>query len=588
MKERFNSFFYILWPRFFQQMSEHLIPYLTFHNYRKIWVRGILILIATSLLPLFVMTGIYYQLIEKSIDNALILRTERVASNTRRALTFFFEERLAALKFTVNERDYKELIDPLRLSEILKNLKLGFGGLTDLSVIDHKGTQVTYAGPYNLEGKDYSQQPWFLECQKKNAYVSEVFSGYRGVPHIVVAVKYTRADGHFFIIRATLETDRLFNTVISYKSGEYADVFMINHEGVIQSPSKYYEKKTRRINIEVPQYSSRTKAFITKDRNGIPVIVSYAFINTTITPTPFILVVVKEKAGVSVMKIWLGLKTNFNLFLGISGIVIVLIMTLTATSLINKIYFADRSKAEAMLSAEQRGQLASIGQLAAGVAHEINNPLALINETAGYIKDLFVIKSQYQEDPELIEQIDAILDAVERCGTITRQLLGFARKVDIEAHSLNLKVIVSDILNFYRKEAEYRNISIQIDVEEGTPDIVTDQRKLQQILLNLINNAFQATNDGGSLKIQIGKIAEDMVRLSIEDTGCGIAEDQLNKIFEPFFTTKKEGKGTGLGLSITFGLIKKLRGNISVNSKAGEGTTFVITLPVQLNKEKLA
>jgi len=586
MKQKFHSFFFILWPRFFRELSEHIIPYLTFNNYPRIWVRGILILVSTSLIPLFVMTGIYYQLIEKSIDNALILRTERVASNTRRAVSFFFEERLAALKFMVNDRDYKDLINPTQLSEILKNLKLGFGGLTDLSVIDYNGTQLTYAGPYNLEGKDYSQQNWFLECQKRNAYVSEVFSGYRGVPHIVVAVKHTRPDGNFFIIRATLETERLFNAVTSYKSGTYADIFMINHDGVVQSPSKYYEKKTRRISIEVPEYSSRTKALLTKDRKGIPVIVSYAFINTSITPTPFILIVVKEKEGVSVMKIWLGLKTNFNLFLAISAMVIVLIMSLTATSLINKIYFADRSKAEAMLSAEQKGQLASIGQLAAGVAHEINNPLALINETAGYIKDLFVIKSQYQDDPELIEQIDVILDAVERCGAITRQLLGFARQLDVESRSLNLKVMMTNLLSFFQKEAEYRNISILLDVEDGTPSIETDRKKLQQILLNLINNAFQAMDKDGNLSIKIGIVGTDMVRISIEDSGCGIEEHHLNKIFDPFFTTKQEGKGTGLGLSITFGLVKKLHGNISVNSKVGEGTTFVITLPINFKKEE--
>jgi signal transduction histidine kinase len=585
MKNHFNSFLYILWPRFFQEMSEHIIPYLTFNNYPRIWVRGILILVFTSLIPLFVMTGIYYQLIEKSIDNALILRTERVASNTRRALSFFFEERLAALRFAVNDRDYNDLINPAQLAEILKNLKLGFGGLTDLSIINHHGTQITYAGPYNLEGKDYSHQNWFVECQKKNAYVSEVFSGYRDVPHIVVAVKHTRPDGNFFIIRATLETERLFNAVITYKSGEYADIFMINHDGVVQSPSKYYEKKTRRITIEVPEYSSRTKAITTKDRNGIPVIVGYAFITTKIATTPFILIVVKEKAGVSVMKLWLVLKRNFNLFLAITAMIVVLIMTLTATSLINKIYYADRSKAEAMLSAEQKGQLASIGQLAAGVAHEINNPLALINETAGYIKDLFVIKSQYQEDVELIEQIDTIIEAVERCGAITRQLLGFARQLDVDSRSVNLKVMVSNILSFYQKESTYRNITIKLDVEDATPSISTDRKKLQQILLNLINNAFHAIDKEGSIIIKIGLAAADMVRISIEDTGCGIAEHHLKKIFDPFFTTKKEGKGTGLGLSITFGLVKKLHGNISVNSKMGEGTTFVITLPIQFKKE---
>jgi hypothetical protein len=135
------------------------------------------------------MAFIYYQLIETSINTESLLRTEQLASNTRRAVTFFLEERLAALKFTINEVGYEQLTRSGVLSEVLRNLKLGFGGLTDLSVMTDTGAQVAYAGPFNLEGKNYSDQPWFMECQQHNACVSEIFSGYRGVPHIVVAVK---------------------------------------------------------------------------------------------------------------------------------------------------------------------------------------------------------------------------------------------------------------------------------------------------------------------------------------------------------------------------------------------------------------
>jgi two-component system NtrC family sensor kinase len=238
-----------------------------------------------------------------------------------------------------------------------------------------------------------------------------------------------------------------------------------------------------------------------------------------------------------------------------------------------------------MVMAEQNAQLASIGQLAAGVAHEINNPLALINETAGYVKDLFLIKKQYQEDQELVEHFDSIIEAVSRCGTITRQLLGFARRFDVHTQPINLKDLVSDVLNFHKKEAEYRDIAIHLDIPETLPLIETDRGKLQQIILNLVNNAFQAIDNGCFLDIQAGMDGAEMVRLSIGDNGCGIAEDHLKKVFEPFFTTKKEGKGTGLGLSITYGLVKKLHGDITVQSKPGEGTTFVITLPIQPQKE---
>jgi two-component system NtrC family sensor kinase len=252
--------------------------------------------------------------------------------------------------------------------------------------------------------------------------------------------------------------------------------------------------------------------------------------------------------------------------------------------MVNKMFDADREKARTMAAAEQNCQLASIGQLAAGVAHEINNPLALINETAGYVKDLFSIKQQYKNDPELVEHIDSIIETVDRCGTITRQLLGFSRRFDVQVQPVDLKKMVSDVLNFHKKEAEYRDISIHADIPDSIPLIETDRGKLQQIILNLVNNAFQATDNGGLLELQCDLDGDQRVCLTIRDTGCGISEAHLKKIFEPFFTTKKEGRGTGLGLSITYGLVKKLHGEIRVQSKQGEGTTFVVTLPVHIEK----
>ncbi|MCB2147840.1 MAG: two-component sensor histidine kinase [Deltaproteobacteria bacterium] len=572
-----------IWPRFHRNHDEHLNPYYTFQDYRQTWGMTIFILMMTALVPLVVMTLIYYQLIETSINTESLLRTERLASNARRAVTFFLEERLAALTFTVNEMGYDRLTNPGRLSEVLRNLKLGFGGLTDLSVIADTGTQVTYAGPFNLEGKDYSNQPWFMECHQHNACVSEIFSGYRGVPHIVVAVKSMRPDGRFFVLRATLETERLIQTLSSYKTGEHADIFLVNRDGLLQTPSQFYEGEFHHMNIPVPAYSDRTRAVMSTDRSGQPILIGYAFIDTKIAPTSFILMVVKQKAGM--MKVWLDLRSNINWFFGFSALIIVVVITLTSTVMVNKIFQADRQKAETMVAAERNCQLASIGQLAAGVAHEINNPLALINETAGYVKDLFTIKQQYKEDPDLLEHIDSIIDAVARCGTITRQLLGFARHFDVQTQPINLKDMVADVINFHKKEAEYRNIKIHVDIPETIPLIETDRGKLQQIILNLVNNAFQAIDNGCFLDVRAEMDGPEQVRLFIRDNGCGISEEHLNKVFEPFFTTKKEGQGTGLGLSITYGLVQKLHGNITVQSKTGQGTTFVVTLPVQIKKE---
>jgi len=293
--------------------------------------------------------------------------------------------------------------------------------------------------------------------------------------------------------------------------------------------------------------------------------------------------VVKQKAGMT--KVWRQLDEDFNWFVLLDIIAILIVIPITCTFMVNMLYLADKTKAETMAAMEQNNQLASIGQLAAGVAHEINNPLALINETAGYVKDLFVIKEQYSKDDELLENIDYILEAVERCGTITRQLLGFARKFDVKIQKVNLKEVISDVLNFHTKEAEYRNINVYVDIPKDIPEIETDRGKLQQVLLNLVNNAFQAVDDGCNLDINAAAEGKDKVSISISDNGCGLSQENLSKIFEPFFTTKERGIGTGLGLTITYGLVKKLQGNISVESKENEGTTFTITLPTLIHEE---
>jgi len=580
---RFRKVLGSLRPEFYHRTSEHLNPYFTFTDYRKIWGIGIFLLAVTALLPLIVVTIIYYQLIQKSVDSELILRTERVTSNARRAVTFFLEERLNALRFTVIEIDYDQLTNPNHLAELLRNLKLGFGGLTDLSVISHTGIQVAYAGPFKLEGKNYSKQAWFVECQKYNFYVSDIFRGYRDLPHIIIAVKSFRPDGTHFILRATLETERLIQTLSSYETGEHADIFLTNRSGTIQTPSKFYGDIFEKMALPLPAFSPRTETFMAIDGQKRFIITGYAFISTQIAATPFILMVSKQKA--KMMGVWQDLRSKINWFVGFAIMIIIIVVAITCTFMVNKLYLADRAKAEAMAAMEQNNQLASIGQLAAGVAHEINNPLALINETAGYVKDLFVIKKQYSKDDELLENIDNILEAVERCGTITRQLLGFARKFDVKIQRVNLNEVISDVLVFHNKEAEYRNVSVYVDISKDVPEIETDRGKLQQVLLNLVNNAFQAVDDGCNLAIDAQLEGRDKVSITISDNGCGMPEENLSKIFEPFFSTKERGQGTGLGLTITYGLVKKLNGNISVISKEMEGTTFIITLPIRMQEE---
>jgi signal transduction histidine kinase len=581
---RFRKTVKLIWPEFYPKISPRLNPYFTFADYRKIWGIGIALLTATALVPLAVATITYNQLVQRSVDSELVLRTERVASNARRAVTFFFEERLDALKFTVTEIGFDQLTDADHLVAVLRNLRLGFGGLADLSVIADTGVQIAYAGPFKLEGKEYGNQVWFEECKRHSYYVSETFHGYRNVPHMIIAVKGSRPDGSFFILRATLETERLFQTLSSYEPGAHADIFLTNRSFVLQTPSKYYGDIFEKMSLPPLDYSRKTQTVISIDNQFRSIITGYAFITTKQTDTPFILMVVKQKAGM--IGVLLALRSNFNWVAGLGTLIIVVIVTVLCTIMVNLLFRADRLKAETMVLMEQSNRLASIGQLAAGVAHEINNPLALINQAAGYIKDLFVIAKRYQTDEALMESVDCILDAGDKCATITKQLLGFARNVDTKIQKVNLREVISDVLIFHQKEAAYRNISVAVNMPKENLEIETDPGKLEQILLNLVTNAFHAMEDGHSLEIQASSSNDEAVVISVSDNGCGIPKENLQKIFEPFFTTKKKDRGTGLGLAITYGLVKKLHGSISLESNENKGTTFTITLPIRIQEEE--
>lgn len=251
--------------------------------------------------------------------------------------------------------------------------------------------------------------------------------------------------------------------------------------------------------------------------------------------------------------------------------------------MVNRIRRADMRRAEFVHNIEYTSKMASIGRLAAGVAHEINNPLAIINEKAGLMKDLVGMTEDFPHKERFLKTIAAITKSVDRCSAITHRLLGFAKRMDVKLETIDLEELLKEVLSFLGKEAAYRNIQIDFHVDEEIPSIESDRGQLQQVFLNIINNAVAAVDKDGHIDIWIEKRRDGQVRVRIKDDGHGISRENLKKIFEPFFTTKKE-YGTGLGLSITYGIVQKLGGNIEVESEVGKGTSFIITLPIQVTK----
>jgi signal transduction histidine kinase len=584
MNRSFSGAMRAIWPRFWSASTKRH-PYLTFTDYRRMWLLTLGLLAASCLLPLIIIAVADYGTARRTIERVERLRTERLASNARRSIAYFLEERFDALAFTVQEIGVAALHNPSQITEILGNLKQTFGGFTDLGLVDESGKQVAYTGPYDLIGRDYSDQGWFSECREHGAFISEVYRGHRNEPHIVIAIGVTTSDDKPYALRATLDTQRLVETLAPYAPGEEDDVFLMNRDGVIQTSSRRNGNVLEKARLVVPAFSAHTESGTGVDRNGLPVSIGYAYIMTADSETPFILVLTRPRRDT--IELLSELRTNRLLVVAGSSFFILLIITFTASFLFNRLFDTDRIKGGALLSMQETSRLASLGRLSTGIAHEINNPLAVINESAGYLKDLLSLKQGGEHHSELLEQADSILESVKRCSAITKGLLGFAREMNLHLKPVHLPDLIERVLSFHRKEAEYRGISIHVDVADDVPEIVSDPGRLQQIFLNLVGNAFQAMETGDSLTVAIACPRSGTVSVGVADTGCGIPKDYLPRVFEPFFTTKSERQGTGLGLSITYNLVKKLGGQIDVSSTVGEGTSFVVTLPIRPQTENL-
>jgi two-component system NtrC family sensor kinase len=224
----------------------------------------------------------------------------------------------------------------------------------------------------------------------------------------------------------------------------------------------------------------------------------------------------------------------------------------------------------------QSEKLASVGQLAAGVAHEINNPLGTILLFSD------IMRKELPEDDPRGDDVKMIIDEATRCKTIVSDLLNFARQNEVLAQSTDVNALLDETVEEIGVLPMFADVEIIRRLDPDLPSIQADPAQLKEVFINLMTNAAEAMEGGGSLTVATAPAEEGMISVVFQDTGCGIPEENLSKIFTPFFTTKPIGKGTGLGLAIVYGIIKMHRGQIYVESEAGIGSTFTVTLPVKL------
>ncbi|MCD6388115.1 MAG: hypothetical protein J7L69_01800 [Desulfobulbaceae bacterium] len=548
--------------------------------YRRKWMMLILFISVLTFIPLGILTAIFYQMSSEEILNELNEETKINSENAALELNLYFEEYINNLGYITVLYSRKELTNQKTLQLIFQEFKKSHKGFLELDVLDEQGKILTSTSGLHQSCLKTGLGHWLDNVKKREAYTS-TSCGNKHNPHLVIGRYITNAKGESFILRGTLNNLVLGDLLGKFRLADIQDVFLSDSKQQLLTRSKYFGNPGKKVPYpfmeHLPDSGQITDKSLFISKNKFLIIGASHLSGTNFT----VGVVITESQFLRLM----SRTTSQIMYIMIpAGVMLLLFIIGFVSYAIDRLYLGDMQRNLYMEQLEQTDKLSSIGRLAAGVAHEVNNPLAIINEKAGLLQDLFTFVDEYKNDKRLMDTVDAIITAVERAGTITHRLLGFSRKMNSSVEECEPAQVINDVIGFVKKEAEYKNITIDINLDETMPRIITDRGKLQQILLNLATNAFHAMDEGGRLEIK-GTMdkKKQKIFIKIHDNGCGISPESLKHIFDPFFTTKSRAGGTGLGLAISHGLIHDLKGSLDVESTVGVGTTFTITLPYLLN-----
>ena len=545
-------------------------------KFRNLWWQLTLTKVLFSIIPLFLLAAALYFHFSESYTEKVLESLRTLAVNRQGALDLFLEERIAQLGTLAYTNTLEQLTDEDNLNKVFNTIQSRSRSYLDLGIIDQNGDHLAYVGPFYsiLKGVNYRNEKWFDAVLNSGIYVSDVFLGFRKVPHFIIAV-LVREKNRNWILRATIDSDVLERIVNAAQIGKTGDAFLVNRENILQTKPRFggnlFEQPPG------PDFSAAVGVRVEEiafqgERN--------LFATAQIKGKKWVLVIREDPreplAPLLRAKYLVGLLSLLGLALIIIGSVY------TTKKVLDRLIITDREKAKSDEVMIHESKLAALGKMAAGVAHEINNPLAVIGEEAGWMKDLLK-EEDVANSPnlkEFQESINKIEYHADRVKKVTHRLLGFARRMEPTMEKVMVNQILEECAGFLENEARYRSIEIRKELAPDLPTTSSDASQLQQVFLNIINNAIDAMGKNGSITLKTSR-QTDQIAVKISDTGPGMTRETMAKIFDPFFTTKEVGKGTGLGLSISYSIIEKLGGAITVDSELGQGTTFTITLPIK-------
>lgn len=554
----------------------------------------IFLFLVLSLVPLFTVSIISYFSFKNSLHDTISTHLFEIAKNKGFALQKWLFERhtdaevfaqtptvVESVEAIINLKN--DLLTKEKYSLIAKKyirlVKNKYDSYDEIFILDENGQMlITTEKMENIKvNRDY-----FREAINGKTYNTNLFlSPLTHRPTMVVAAPIKNSKEQIIgVLVERIKLDAINKLMRDIEIGKTGESYLVNKEGYFLTESKFEAGYTlkKKISTKGTQEGNKGKSGVGEyiDYRDKKVLGAYLFI-----PEMEWSLMVEQDISEAFQEIQ-HLK-NIIFVIGLITIIVIFAFTLLASGKIVKVIKRyDQQFKEQQKQIMRAERLSAMGQLAAGVAHEINNPLGGISNCLKLISTKINKPNPKPKDfKDSIKYLRTSEQELNRCIKITRNFLSFSKRPNLNPVVTNINNVISELIALIEPQAKVQNIMISKELKSDLPHLMVDAQQLHQALMNIILNSLEAMPQGGKLKVRSGYDQRDeAVEIEITDTGCGIPDENLPHLFEPFFSSKPEGKGTGLGLSIVHEVIDEHNGSIELESEVDKGTTFTIKLPI--------